>query len=159
MIVKGWKPKNFNPRSLAGATLVIIFSVLRRWNFNPRSLAGATVWYSIYKQNKVISIHAPSRERLLICFVPVSIIVFQSTLPRGSDIIRISSQLIGKNFNPRSLAGATYYFSYRRNFGEISIHAPSRERLKPYGHSFSIVGISIHAPSRERQITLIKLFL
>ena len=34
----------------------------------------------------------------------------------------------------------------------ISIHAPSRERQKPYGQSFSSVGISIHAPSRERHV-------
>ena len=34
--------KHFNPRSLAGATLVIIFFALLFWNFNPRSLAGAT---------------------------------------------------------------------------------------------------------------------
>ena len=32
---------------------------------------------------------------------------FQSTLPRGSDVFIMFSSLYSKNFNPRSLAGAT----------------------------------------------------
>ena len=60
------------------------------------------------RQYDDISIHAPSRERLRISSRLSHWFKFQSTLPRGSD----------------------YYFSYRRNFGEISIHAPSRERLQ-----------------------------
>ena len=56
---------------------------------------------------------------------------FQSTLPRGSD---------------------GYYFSHRRNFGEISIHAPSRERLTIILACTKHINISIHAPSRERHV-------
>ena len=87
------------------------------------------VWYDIYKLNKAISIHAPSRERRKGCqssswysyFNPRSLagattgfaqrysaIIFQSTLPRGSDgslTVKGNSTII------------------------ISIHAPSRERL------------------------------
>ena len=54
--------------------------------------------------------------------------IFQSTLPRGSDGI----------FNGTG----------KRHI--ISIHAPSRERLYSVLQSTSIFFISIHAPSRER---------
>ena len=77
---------NFNPRSLAGATeckskrqLAYVFqSTLPRGsdrpppvpgqfgnNFNPRSLAGATTAYLLMAMLAMISIHAPSRERLM----------------------------------------------------------------------------------------------
>ena len=54
-----------------------------------------------------ISIHAPSRERLNFRQATVSDWLFQSTLPRGSDMRRFISHMIINNFNPHSLAGAT----------------------------------------------------
>ena len=79
------QPSNFNPRSLAGATLLVkmpnlplkLFqSTLPRGsddvtpfrfalgvNFNPRSLAGATITTMPMPKQILISIHAPSRER------------------------------------------------------------------------------------------------
>ena len=105
-----------------------------------------------HRQEQFISIHAPSRERLkpLMC--------------KGS----------GKNFNPRSLTGATAEYAPGRikvkvfqstlPYGSdseytedsclklrISIHAPLRERLDFYWPSFAHLGISIHAPLRERR--------
>ena len=99
---------------------------------------------------------------------------FQSTLPRGSDVAVVTALPANRNFNPRSLAGATPcsappaltagYFNPRSLAGAtshrllsvqhrpISIHAPSRERPS---HQYSLVvtyPISIHAPSRERPI-------
>ena len=59
----------FNPRSLAGATLHINKIVLHSEHFNPRSLAGAT------NGN-----HTTNRRMIL----------FQSTLPCGSDILELS---------------------------------------------------------------------
>ena len=97
--------------------------------------------------------------------------VFQSTLPRGSDLGAIQGRAAAENFNPRSLAGATNAASAFALCAVISIHAPSRERPNKYrgsktcsnfnprslagatvGHSFRvwITSISIHAPSRER---------
>ena len=55
-------------------------------NFNPRSLAGATILPVI------------SSKRLL---------EFQSTLPRGSDLMLSVILELVLYFNPRSLAGAT----------------------------------------------------
>ena len=75
-------------------------------NFNPRSLAGAT---------SVTIITLPS-------------LLFQSTLPRGSDQSLICAMTIIFNFNPRSLAGATLNGRLLSDADKISIHAPSRER-------------------------------
>ena len=77
-------------------------------DFNPRSLAGATGSSALANHGKDISIHAPSRERLLKC--------------QGDS-------MINANFNPRSLAGATDDDGAYIDDDGISIHAPSRERL------------------------------
>ena len=55
---------DFNPRSLAGATSYLPSQLLLEFDFNPRSLAGATV---------------------ALLFRQLSNLLFQSTLPRGSD--------------------------------------------------------------------------
>ena len=96
-----------------------------------------------------ISIHAPSRER--------------------PNVNSSTGQVL--DFNPRSLAGATYDKLYDAINHDISIHAPSRERpgynlfrsptlefqsTLPRGSDADnakaaiIDIISIHAPSRER---------
>ena len=54
------------------------------------------------------------------------------------------------NFNPRSLAGATQAVLLPPLPPLISIHAPSRERLRCTNHALQHLVISIHAPSRER---------
>ena len=138
--------------------------------FNPRSLTGATsIWVAILLCT-IISIHAPSRERRAAARYlkgamgfqstlprgsdlkplprPLVPTAFQSTLPRGSDITENTLKNIQLDFNPRSLAGATsnpvWYIQ------AISIHAPSRERRRPFLWPRQSTGISIHAPSRER---------
>ena len=55
------------------------------WYFNPRSLAGATLILPRLKKLPEISIHAPSRERLAKRIYGDEAALFQSTLPRGSD--------------------------------------------------------------------------
>ncbi len=99
--------ENFNPRSLAGATLrPSLMLILEIMYFNPRSLSGATGG----------GIVAQLLEQ------------FQSTLPRGSEadehllqaVLRISihapsrerpgahpAPCRARHFNPRSLSGAT----------------------------------------------------
>ena len=54
-----------------------------------------------------ISIHAPSRERRYGASLIGYSTLFQSTLPRGSDVFTGNSWLECVDFNPRSLAGAT----------------------------------------------------
>ena len=99
---------NFNPRSLAGATAFRKRRILAQTNFNPRSLAGATLSLTAYLMRGL---------------------VFQSTLPRGSDKMFCHCIVWTGNFNPRSLAGATKYGDVDKIPIKISIHAPSRERL------------------------------
>ena len=60
---------------------------------------------------------------------------FQSTLPRGSDLLQAKLMLLE----------------------DISIHAPSRERPEPFRAYNLIYNISIHAPSRERRAMHINL--
>ena len=75
--------------------------------FNPRSLTGATASTAMLTSYKVISIHAPSRERPCPCYRPY-----------GQT----------RYFNPRSLTGATVSYGHLQYLLFISIHAPSRER-------------------------------
>ena len=96
--------------------------------FNPRSLAGATFFIVKIGFGTIISIHAPSRERpITLNDVPTDA-VFQSTLPRGSDLGSGNMISTGYHFNPRSLAGATDVGAVQLRDTGISIHAPSRER-------------------------------
>ena len=81
---------------------------------------------------------------------------FQSTLPRGSDRSgledRIAAQLISIHAPSRERLRAN--FNWLESF-EISIHAPSRERPKLPQVNYQRAVISIHAPSRERPYWLI----
>ena len=103
-------------------------------NFNPRSLAGATRWVTEVIGRRFISIHAPLRERqvpknfykfinrfqsTLPCGSDGMTLVsynndseFQSTLPCGSDCLREGRPYGRPNFNPRSLAGATDFLAF-----------------------------------------------
>ena len=149
-----------------------------RENFNPRSLTGATYEQRARQQPTYISIHAPSRERLLIVksygstisnFNPRSLTgatkkgragkskgtSFQSTLPHGSDNLPcgqcIGCRLISIHAPSRERHYDKLYDAINH---DISIHAPSRERLiSIFSKLFDNI-ISIHAPSRERHIVI-----
>ena len=56
--------------------------------FNPRSLAGATLYDSAANLLATISIHAPLRERRAPTESTIPVVLFQSTLPCGSDRIK-----------------------------------------------------------------------
>ena len=140
--------------------------------FNPRSLTGATFDIHVFSTQISISIHAPSRERRC-CSISIgiphifqstlprgsdyltatellSIVEFQSTLPRGSDASALIKPLIRKDFNPRSLAGATIPLvglSRRSDYFNPRSLAGATYRVRLYTHCRYI---SIHAPSRER---------
>ena len=120
-------------------------------NFNPRSLAGATKANEWAIRCVHISIHAPSRERPTFTGHLLHILVFQSTLPRGSDDSQISLNAASANFNPRSLAGATFYCLAGGRHGLLfqSTLPRGSDREQPT-NSGLMPSISIHAPSRER---------
>ena len=99
-------------------------------NFNPRSLTGATEPKSLIITTIMISIHAPSRERQRwYSILNIGYLLFQSTLPHGSDNDNDSYMVAIDKFQSTlphgsdiPLACGTCYCLY------ISIHAPSRER-------------------------------
>ena len=106
----------------------------------------------LYVMDAAISIHAPLRERLhalssivlMVYFNPRSLtgatgrthknprchVLFQSTLPYGSDGQQCRRKHRCYHFNPRSLTGATEKYADIRQRMAISIHAPLRERLE-----------------------------
>ena len=130
-LIKPLIRKDFNPRSLAGATIPLVGLSRRSDYFNPRSLAGATLTVSV-------------------CTIVVP--VFQSTLPRGSDL----SGGCGRSgspadFNPRSLAGATMAAALRDKVkAEFQSTLPRGSDVLCLYFRNIPTAISIHAPSRER---------
>ena len=142
-------PCDFNPRSLAGATVwdgVVLHeyefqSTLPRGSdvpahhhrscvadFNPRSLAGATL-LELHSINDGVNFNPRSLAGATVWDgVVLHEYEFQSTLPRGSDVPAHHHRSCVADFNPRSLAGATSSQSFCFCCRYISIHAPSRER-------------------------------
>ena len=126
---------NFNPRSLAGATLtslsmyiiqcISIHAPLRERRPVPRR----AFWRFL------ISIHAPLRERHKYVETKMIKVKFQSTLPCGSDVALACAVHASRNFNPRSLAGATsiaifwvsssFYFNPRSLAGATGVRSNS----------------------------------
>ena len=170
--------QHFNPRSLTGATPEPCKGQTLR-GFQSTLPHGSDWRTSCATFRCCFSIHAPSRERLTACtigaaehvfnprsltgatrgviFAASNTALFQSTLPRGSDLEGFT-ELINRNyFNPRSLAGATSHKTTIIIRRCISIHAPSRERRGQYNKVHEIALISIHAPSRERLLLIILL--
>ena len=97
--------------------------------FNPRSLAGATYFTAHFFTVKTISIHAPSRERLLTYSLYNGITFISIHAPsRERQVYLLLTEPRTENFNPRSLAGATEINKHKDCNSLISIHAPSRER-------------------------------
>ena len=112
-----------------GSDVMIRRTVNVVFNFNPRSLTGAT-WQAIAKDYDRANFNPRSLTGATIKFLPtIYAPAFQSTLPHGSD----TKSKVSRGYNQW-----------------ISIHAPSRERLKYLHLVASICMISIHAPSRER---------
>ena len=148
MLVAYWY---FNPRSLTGATCRCRQQMGSSSNFNPRSLTGATVLQNGGDIMFIISIHAPSRERPLSDCTSLPLVLFQSTLPHGSDKHSCFNRLVTKLFQSTLPHGSDLIDTpVRRLLVGISIHAPSRERLIVIHDVIAALIISIHAPSRER---------
>ena len=162
----------FNPRSLAGATIEVMFirqlltfqsTLPRGSDFNEGQLIPYFVDISIHAPSRerrlkpkaivdspVISIHAPSRERQLSSFPLLLDNLISIHAPsRERQMLCVWSLLLAY-FNPRSLAGATSASKFLAVAAFISIHAPSRERRYYNLPCVDYTTISIHAPSRER---------
>ena len=160
----------FNPRSLAGATLAPLI-VTKPNLFQSTLPCGSDGQHIDNERKRLISIHAPLRERLIMRIFLLCILVFQSTLPCGSDYNKVSFFNHLKNFNPRSLAGATRKAQFSSAIVTFQSTLPcgsdawkwSNSNLSgtfqstlPCGSDTAryilkkTTGISIHAPLRER---------
>ena len=127
--VRGLRPRNFNPRSLTGATRMI--SVSGRW----------LLFQSTLPHGSDRRISRPTAKRS----------AFQSTLPHGSDQQNrcFTHFVLGISIHAPSRE-RPHFAVDMPNFDAISIHAPSRERPANIFSSLLHAFISIHAPSRER---------
>ena len=144
--------RDFNPRSLTGATPKAGYTVLVLKRFQSTLPHGSD--FKIFKPRN-------------------GMIAFQSTLPHGSDLTPLIVTKPNLNFNPRSLTGATNDAAQKgdtdNDFNPRSLagatHASYFQGLLyvfqstlPRGSDacrvdlFITIEISIHAPSRERQI-------
>ena len=109
------------------------------------SLTGATITMLTEHFAESISIHAPSRERLIAGSVVVVLVKISIHAPSRErpDYRRHRGSTC--HFNPRSLTGATLPMGASQLLFLISIHAPSRERL---------LRLSLVTPSSLFQSTL-----
>ena len=126
---RAWMERpDFNPRPLAGATMIHKPSCVVS-GFQSTPPCGGD-WPCVGKIliSRKISIHAPLRGRLAGALFLVAGIVFQSTPPCGGDGVAGFLWVVVRNFNPRPLAGATKPAPACPYCGYISIHAPLRGR-------------------------------
>ena len=146
--------RNFNPRSLAGATLTSCRRSVKL-SFQSTLPRGSDLDKGWVYRTCAISIHAPSRERLQFDDFILAIQYFNPRSLAGATPNVSANQKRCCYFNPRSLAGATRGRFYCFRYLFISIHAPSRERHKQAAFLIYYFRISIHAPSRERLMMLL----
>ena len=99
---------HFNPRSLTGATFLLLCK-LAFLGISIHAPSRERRWLSrLHFRRNRISIHAPSRERPISAHPLSPVVLFQSTLPHGSDDGYLPYIRRRMDFNPRSLTGATF---------------------------------------------------
>ena len=119
---------DFNPRSLTGATKWC-FLAIGTGTFQSTLPHGSDLRRDASGLHQCISIHAPSRER-------------RANMPPST---------MRRHFNPRSLTGATDSCAYvARYVTKFQSTLPRGSDLSPGEPPFFPDSISIHAPSRER---------
>ena len=103
----------------------------QRPRFDPRPRERATASGQRPDRAGAVSIHAPARERRGEggCWGPST--SFRSTPPRGSDARPAPRWAGSSSFDPRPREGATVHRPQQRLAGQVSIHAPARERPRP----------------------------
>ncbi len=145
----GCHRQDFNPRPLAGATAICsaLYCLssfqstpprggdLPLWQqkefdsyFNPRPLAGATATEIFFAARERFQSTPPRGGDIFEAIVASGLFTFQSTPPRGGDTDTQQPWAYVQDFNPRPLAGATWWGADLEPVRVISIHAPSRGR-------------------------------
>ena len=124
-------------------------------DFNPRSLAGATLADNLGKGTTRISIHAPLRERRYTANWVTQDGGISIHAPLRERPTQDSLDFAGStNFNPRSLAGATGLPVQQAYMVEkFQSTLPCGSDSPNHRHYACLLIISIHAPLRERLVT------
>ena len=150
----GWFPSDVRFQSTLphGSDLRQDIDVLTVFYFNPRSLTGATYKVTHFMHNRVISIHAPSRERPgSISAAFFNLVYFNPRSLTGATYIPSSSITASLNFNPRSLTGATggvvNGYNFVVYFNPRSLTGATLKYIKPIG----IVGFQSTLPHGSDQ--------
>ena len=155
-----------------GSDFNAIVRLVQHIDFNPRSLAGATILPVRVSRSNGFQSTLPCGSDPTLIRQSACHNGFQSTLPCGSDRAAATTIFGAAHFNPRSLAGATYgipAYGYAGNdFNPRSLAGATVSVLRfpclpLYFNPRSLAGatiafaaivynllISIHAPLRER---------
>ena len=160
---------NFNPRSLAGATPMSMYidckqrfqSTLPRGS-DPMPQGWAAFSYVAFQStlprgsdalkaqsasNTSISIHAPSRERLVPCDCCQELFIFQSTLPRGSDPSTDTFRLRLQVFQSTLPRGSDM------NAPRVVVHVILFQSTLPRGSdTFQTMGNKVHSHFNPRSL-------
>ena len=130
----------------------IIPALRQDFSFNPRSLTGATIEDKVRVMYAIgVSIHAPSRERRAPTESTMPVVLFQSTLPHGSDYNHTAKDAPEWEFQSTLPHGsdAVARHDYESS-GEFQSTLPhGSDAFWPFNKIKEIL-VSIHAPSRER---------
>ncbi len=120
----------------------------RIFHFNPRTHVGCDRALAARSEAIVkISIHAPTWGATEAAHLPLAVLQFQSTHPRGVRPRRGWRPAPPSNFNPRTHVGCDFGKWFVKHPWNISIHAPTWGAPLLLVLAFPLAGISIHAPT------------
>ena len=146
---------SFNPRTHEGCDCRRYVGTTYWSCFNPRTHEGCDDKGVLYVVACKVSIHAPTRGATTKYYRQATILMFQSTHPRGVRLfLPILIIFIHKVSIHAPTRGATFSFSKGLVAIRVSIHAPTRGATKNERTKEAIIGVSIHAPTRGATTTL-----
>ncbi len=128
-------------------------------DFNPRSREGSDIVLRGVRQLVKISIHAPAKGATGRCCSTISILSFQSTLPRRERPRAVSSKSLLTDFNPRSREGSDRTLLLNNFDIIISIHAPAKGATAGRIIKVAPDGFQSTLPRRERQFIECRSFI
>ena len=121
---------------------------MKLWNFNPRSHEGSDRVAMTENEAIEISIHAPTRGATWVSLVPISFLLFQSTLPRGERRYMNSLRQRSKEFQSTLPRGERRIIPYDPLDGNtFQSTLPRGERLLP--STISMMTLNFNPRSHE----------
>ena len=131
MLAGNERGASFNPRSLTGATIRLRIKTATCRLFQSTLPHGSDIpALCAFITSGGFQSTLPHGSDLRPAYETTKTAGFQSTLPHGSDRHKYQKAIHVGCFNPRSLTGATRPTRLTWHPRRVSIHAPSRERLR-----------------------------